>query len=110
MEELYQMRIAKSILTSSISHDNSHPILRPQRHRRIDRDRMIGNQLQPKLLANRRQHQDDLHHRKRSADAGSWATTKREVGVLWKSCFKLFSPAFRFKIRRLIVKASIALR
>src|SRR5437588_3356796 len=71
---------------------------------------MIGYQLQTKFLSYRRQHEDDFHHRKRSADARSWSTTKRKVRVLWKSNFKLFCPAFRFEIAWFIIKASIAVR
>src|SRR5919107_3757782 len=56
--------------------------LRPQRQNRQHLNLVIGIELEPEPLSNRRQQQHDLHHRKIIPDTLSWSTTKREVSVL----------------------------
>src|SRR5260221_8631658 len=98
-----------SLSLLSISDHNLNPILRSQRHRRINTYRMISINFQTKLLSNRCQAQDDFHGRERRADANSRAATEREVGVLRQALNKIFSPPLRTKFIRLIIKPCVAL-
>ena len=70
---------------------------------------MIGNQFQAKLLSNRSQAQNDFHHRERCADASSWPTAEREVGILRHALNEVFSPSFGTEGQRLIIKAWVSL-
>lgn len=50
-------------VVSSVADSYLDAVLRPQRHRRINFYRMIGNEFEPVSLSDRRQHQDHFHHR-----------------------------------------------
>src|SRR3989475_13210336 len=71
---------------------------------------MIANQIQPKLLPNGRQHQNDLHRSERSTNASPRAVAERKIRVLWQAPDEFISPSLRFEFQRLVVEARIALR
>src|SRR5262249_27513120 len=75
--------------------DYFHSVPGAQGHRRINLHRMTGQKLHPKLLSQRCQHEDDLHHRERGADAGARPTSKGKVGILRQAFGELIRPTPR---------------
>src|SRR5260370_8954462 len=89
--------------------DGLHPILRPERHCRKNLQRMIRIKFQAKFLTNRRQHQNDFHHRKRISNTSPRSAAKRKVGVLWQAGNEVFRPSLRLEREWLIEEARIAM-
>src|SRR5205085_3861866 len=87
---------------------DTNAALRTQRQNRQQLDFVIRIEREPKALPNRRQQQNDLHHREVVSNALAWTTAEREVSILRQ----LFSalPTLRFKRVRLIEKTRIPMR
>jgi len=65
-------------------------------------------QSKPKPLPDRRQQQNDLHHREVVPDTLPWSSAEREVSILWY-LLPIF-PTLRFEFIRLIEVTRIAMR
>src|SRR5712692_132179 len=71
---------------------------------------MIGIKFETKLLADRRQAQNNFHHRERSADARTRSAAERKIRVPGQTLDEILSPSLRPKRLRLVVKSRVALR
>src|ERR1051326_5656361 len=71
---------------------------------------MIRGKFEAKSLTDGGQHQDDLHHRKRSSYTCTRPMAKRKVRIFWQALNKFRGPSFGFERCGLIIKSRIALR
>src|SRR5689334_6506171 len=85
------------------------PVLEPQRHHRLRRDRMPGHEPHLPSLRQRAQHQHQLHPRKRFADAAPGAAAKRKIRERLLRRLEFRRPAFGAEPFGFVEKSRVAL-